>query len=497
MLTEVNNTTFNRIIFRREVLKDLFYIIGLFLLTVFFVYYAPSIARDIFFLVLLGIFYKSNKNYFWFAYLFVIINSPAYFWHSYELNSPYRLAIYSIPGGGSFTINDLFVITAFIKYLLYKKVRPVLPIVKLVIPLYIFVLILGTFTAIFFETGIKDFFSTFRGYFYFSLLFTLPGLINGKYDIMKMGYLISPFILLILADQIYTVVNMTPLLSLISPAAVKRMYHNYISGEVRPIMGGVLVVFYAFTFAFALLRNKKFEIFRFAALSIIGVSIIIFFVSATRTWMTISVVMIFLYLYFNKKIVKTTVFFPLVTATFLGLIIILNLTDYVMDNIVMRYLGFLQSLMGGNVTNYDTVGYRVEFGLPKLMEGISISPIFGLGFSKIQVSYYNSDFGALNTILTIGIVGFAFLMVTYLLVLKRIYYHVRQNYSRLANSILEAVFSAFVAIMIAYLLNWDFFTFTSSYKVFFITLLFANVEIAIRLKDEGRQSLSDGLLRPT
>ena len=55
---------------KRELIR--FY--SLLALTVFFVYYVPPIFNKAYFILLLAVFWKSKKDYFWFAFVLILIN---------------------------------------------------------------------------------------------------------------------------------------------------------------------------------------------------------------------------------------------------------------------------------------------------------------------------------------------------------------------------------------------------------------------------------------
>ena len=76
MLTIPTNaqTIFN--ISEKGIFKDLLQLFLLFGLAVFFVYYAPSILNKIFFFITLVLFYRSKKDYIWFAFVFLLIMAP-------------------------------------------------------------------------------------------------------------------------------------------------------------------------------------------------------------------------------------------------------------------------------------------------------------------------------------------------------------------------------------------------------------------------------------
>ena len=69
--------------------KDILGIIILFLLSILFVYKIGGYFKGIFFLFLLYLSFRSTKDYFWFAFFFVLINTPAFFFAQASLDAEY------------------------------------------------------------------------------------------------------------------------------------------------------------------------------------------------------------------------------------------------------------------------------------------------------------------------------------------------------------------------------------------------------------------------
>ena len=68
--------------------------------------------------ILLIIFWNSQRDYFWFAFLLILINEPGLLFHGSLKTDVNRIPLYNIGAGLSLSFFDLFYITAFIKALM-------------------------------------------------------------------------------------------------------------------------------------------------------------------------------------------------------------------------------------------------------------------------------------------------------------------------------------------------------------------------------------------
>ena len=192
--------------FKKQVGIDMLQMIGLFLASVYFVYFSSPLLRDLAFLIPLFLFWRSKKNYFWFAYFFILVNAPIGIFGNYYFAAEYRLPIYSVLPSMGFWVADLFVILALIKAILRGEKKEIVLAKPLKLLLVYLILITLPLTFIF-GTDVATFANSLRSIFYYSVVISFFWLTNEIQDIYKFGYLLLPFAVLVVYDQLYTVMN--------------------------------------------------------------------------------------------------------------------------------------------------------------------------------------------------------------------------------------------------------------------------------------------------
>ena len=98
---------------RIQPLQDSILILFFLLLSIIFVYFSAPWLNRLFFIILLFIFYKTDKDYFWIAFFLAINLNPGGFFMDYSKEAPHRLPLYTLAPGISFTNFDFFIIIAF------------------------------------------------------------------------------------------------------------------------------------------------------------------------------------------------------------------------------------------------------------------------------------------------------------------------------------------------------------------------------------------------
>ena len=100
---------------------DVSRIIILFLFSAFVIYFLqPFLARVYFILLVFGFWY-SKKDYFWFAFIFLLIEQPAGFFSGGTASDLQRLPLYTVASGVSFAFYEIFILVAFLKALVKGK----------------------------------------------------------------------------------------------------------------------------------------------------------------------------------------------------------------------------------------------------------------------------------------------------------------------------------------------------------------------------------------
>lgn len=476
--------------FKRDVLIDTTQMIGLFIASVIAVYKTNSTIRDLFFLLPLILAFRSKKDYFWFAYFFILISAPSSFFVNRTQAAMFRLPFYTIIPKFSLTPMDIFLFMS-----IFKAIKTTVKIkfhFNKPLEFFLFYIILISIPVSFLlGTQLKPFINTMRSFFFFGIIFSYLRLITSKEEILKFGYLLFPFTVLIIIDQLYVINMGSRLISIFDPRMIGIFAKNSISGDIRAVVQGILIVFYTLIFGFQISNNKKYEIFKGFSTIAIFMPIASFFLSATRSWMVIGFIAILGYIVLSAKGIKFAVQMGLIGSVLvIGLFASGFIEQDFIDNINERYFELGKIASSGNL-NQGTFAGRINEDIPKVLKGVSYSPVLGVGMSKYMKQYYSNDVGFMNTILIYGFIGFPvflFFLFRYVFLLNK--YRMSDRYDIVEKSIFISLILGFAGILAGYFFTWDFFSFYPE-KVFFVSIVFATGDLVLELHDRDPAFLVD------
>ncbi|MBK7215218.1 MAG: hypothetical protein IPH88_18400 [Bacteroidales bacterium] len=101
--------------------REITEIIALVLVSAVFVYFlSPAITR-IYFAIILLLAFRSDKPYFWIAFMFILINEPAGLFRGSTADDLQRVPLFTFGKGASISVYDIFFVGYIIKAL--TKVR--------------------------------------------------------------------------------------------------------------------------------------------------------------------------------------------------------------------------------------------------------------------------------------------------------------------------------------------------------------------------------------
>ena len=387
--------------------KELIRFYSLFALTVLVVYYALPIFNKAYFIVLLALFWKSKKDYFWFALVLVIIQQPGTLFHGALATDVHRIPMYNVASGISLSFYDLFFISAFAKamtkgnkttLILYK---PLFHLLCYLISLIMISVVVGT--------SIGQLIYYARIYTSYTLFISLPFLVYKKEEYFHFIYLLFPIVFLVFASQIFTLL-----------AGGNRLESLFISGSIRGIgmymdSGAVirptgvcsLMVYICLICSLFFLDKINYQVSRRYLYVIIAVSFLIIIISATRTWIIMFAAVFFFYFVVLSKL-STRFFVPLllISAILCASYLLVPTIKYSVDNSLLR-TSTLISLAKGDLSLGGS-SVRITERLPRVLKGIKQNPIFGLGISDTYMRYGDYHVANFNLILQSGIIGLLF-----------------------------------------------------------------------------------------
>ncbi|MCF8261061.1 MAG: hypothetical protein K9J12_09825 [Melioribacteraceae bacterium] len=435
--------------------------------------------RGPFFFFLYIFVWRTRRDYFWFAFFFAISNEPANLFLTSSVESTARLPIFNILPSTSFSVFDLYFFVILFKALHLKKLQwPILsdPFYKFVF----FSFLLGSFSAILLGTPFTVYIKNIRAISYYLIALSLIGLFKNFTDIIKIGYVLVPFFIIVLFDQFYSLfAGSLTIAEIINPVYVgSEKVTDIMTGAIRPVMRGVYIVFFELIIGLTLLGNRQFRLTKNIASIFIGVSVLSIILSGTRSWIVIYFVIVFIY-FKNTKQIKALLSLTILTSIVAFLFALLGTFDF--NFVITRIFSFVDAIISGELLNYSTFGSRINNELKYLLAGVKISPIFGVGFSNYLLIYYTDDLGVPNTLLAFGVVG----LILFILVLILMIFKIKALLNSFTDSKSEfksllPFYGAFVGMLFGYFTTLDFFNFFMQEKVFFIVLLFVGMEMILK-----------------
>jgi hypothetical protein len=424
-----------------------------------------------------------KHDYFWFAYFFILIQGPGYFFSDYSGAAMHRLPMYSLLPGMSVTPIDIFVVVALVKSLVKGK-RIKFKLQKPLLVLLIYAILSVIVSALLFGTDIDTFTWNMRWLFYYTLIISFVYLVYRKDHLYRFIILVCPFVFLILFTQIYFVVTGGELINLFSPG-FRGVTLNALTGQLRPVSSGILLVLFCFIFSLFMLSQKKQVLLKIFLHVVVVTAFLSVFLSATRVWFVVFSFILAAYLLISRKKVTSVVVltsFALVavsTLTYLGLV-----PEGFMVESAWGRVRQIFDVAGGNIAMVGTARNRFVNQLPIILGIIKQNPLIGYGFTDVMMRYYDNDFGFLNTILMFGLIGFSLLVLFFIKTFTILVQSVKRvSISSPLKLQLKVLVIAWAGILIAYFTTWDFFT-RYSHKVFFVAILVAFSEILVRQTQE-------------
>ncbi len=466
-----------------HIVRELLLMLSLLFASFYVVYMASTDISRVFFLLLSVAFLFTRKSYFWFAYFFILVQAPGYLWADYSGLSQYRLPMYTPVSGMTFTPIDLFVLLAFVKALFTgRKVK--LGMAKVMAGVLVYAVVCVVITGLLFGTDIDILAWNLRWVFYYTLIISFLFLVRKNHEVRQFTILVFPVVFFILFTQIFYILSGTEFINLFDPG-FRGVTLNTVTGDLRPVMGGILLVFYCFISALLLLLGRDHKIPKILLYMIVVTSFLTVFLSATRVWFIIFSIVFFGYVIASKKKISSTLGIISILLIITGGIIYSGVVSHdLLVNSSWARMRQIFDLARGDFFAAQTAMNRIVVQLPVIVNTIKQSPLVGFGFSGITMEHYDDDFGFLNTVLMFGMIGFALFLGFFYRVISLL----ASPLKRLANaathrSRLTMMIVVWVSILIGYLSTWDFFTMYFN-KVFFMAIIIAMSEyLVIRASD--------------
>lgn len=378
-------------------------LVGLFLVTIYAVYYAPTILSKLYIVAIVFIFIVSKKDYFWLGYFFMISFTPLAFFNETSGSAIHRLPLFSLGPGFSFSTEQIFLIAALLKAIYKrKKINYIIQNSFYAILAYFGLLLIA---AVFVHhTSFTNIINTLKALLAWSLLYILPVLLRDRNDVYKIIYLLLPFILVIFIGAVYFFLSGgVYIYSIVNPAEdLRAMTQEYadVAGRFIPHGGQFQLVFLGFIFSLLLLNLKKGNSIYLYTIAIVSYLIVI--MGAFRSWFVIFTLIFGGFLMTTKDKGKNMLFIAVIGFL---LLIFMNQTEkgsMALQGAWERTATIFELGQSGSASTTQ-MEHKAKNRLPVQLEYISENPLLGWGFTDKKG---DPDVGNFALLVEVGILGF-------------------------------------------------------------------------------------------
>jgi O-antigen ligase len=384
---------------------DIIYLFVLYVIAVVVVYKLPDIAAFAYFGLLLVLFWQSRKNAFWFLLIFFMVDPPGgLFPYDYNYGLPFIKGV-------NLRFQEVFIYVAFLKVIIKKRppIRSVYLKAFKVLSIYLIALLIYTLAL---DLSISSMFITLKWLFVWSLIYSIPKLVNTFDDWVFFFRGIFIIVFIVFFSQIlFLIIGQSPAY-LLGTNFQPLMDHgvvdlqnfdpeNYNIMEARPI-GSSYIVFTGLIGALFFIKVKASYFSTWYLHLIVIVSYLSIIITATRGWFiafSIALILFFVINYRMKRVASVIITVILV----IPLVLSIPVVNKQLSGAFKRF-STIKAVTQGDVTAKGTSS-RGNYSIA-LYELWKQNPIMGWGFSSVYKNNENTHAGLANLLLNVGIVGY-------------------------------------------------------------------------------------------
>lgn len=388
--------------------RELLGFLALYIIGIVTTYYLSSLLNQVFFLLIVYLFYKSEKDYFWFAYFLFLVDPPGGLFPMNDYN--YGLAMYNLlPGTGRLIyFQELFILTGLYKALKLGR-RPKFVFKKSLILLILYLVPLFVFSFLYGMSAFRAL-STIRNIIPWSLLFTFLALMPEQEDWARFFRIIFILVIISVGTQILAIlISRTPAVLLgIDYQPVMDYGFSYSSGtvnpsELRPISSPHISLLAMLGAMFFILhKDNKFN--KTGLFFIILAAYFSILVTGTRGWILSYSLVIAIFIILRGNNANWLFRYGIIVLLLGGLFLISpKIRDHLANS--LRRTSTVEKVLEGDLSAGGTDARLASYS-PKVLLKFSESPIIGLGFSNEYAKNANGHVGNQNLLMNVGIIGY-------------------------------------------------------------------------------------------
>lgn len=390
----------------------------LFGITFVSVYYLPAGLTKLIFLVFLYRAYKTKNDYFWLAWLFIMVDAPGRLFSASGLHD-LRIPIYTFLPGMSIEFEELLLFMYIAKhYFLKEKAKFVFQ-----KSFSYFIMVSAFVFLVSIVEGIDqdNILETLRNLIPWAWVLVAPSFLSTPEKVLKFSKLLFPFVFLALALQVHSFMQGQYLDDIIR--GVQGEFNLAVEGEEEAsrsyssvcllLYSLIQALFYLFT------KQKSFRSVNYLG-GVVFCAFTSIFLSATRGYILGFGLLIFLTFF---QMMKGQNMRRLINFGFAALVLVLILqwSFPLIDRQVkatFERLSTLKKLAAGDVTAGGTL-MRIDVRGKRVLNEFYKSPIIGWGFSNTYFRYADGHVGFQTVLLNGGIIGAFYLNLFFFLLVLR------------------------------------------------------------------------------
>jgi hypothetical protein len=398
--------------------KDTLLLLLLLGICFFSAYFMPGMINRIIFLLILFAAYRTNLDYVYLIWFFIINDAPGRLFQSGEFAVEARIPLYPLAPGVSMGFQELFLLLYIVKYLQFKK--PVQFIFKQEFAWFLIISLVFIAYSFFIGINFGNIVKTFRSLIPWFLVFIVPAFINDRQTLVRSGLLIFPVILFAFASVIFSYITGNYLdhyLRGVQARGMMALEEGSLSRSISAVyiilLSMILALYFSLTKTILANQNYLYWIILFCYLSIV--------LTGMRGWI---IALSFLLLGWALLLIisrEVTGVFRLVTVTTIAIFIVISIFPAIQEQmeLVYRRVATVGAIAEGDVTAEGTLK-RIDVRGPRVMNKFRDNPVFGWGFSNHYYEYQDVHVGHQSILLNTGIVGYVYLNGLFIYILLKI-----------------------------------------------------------------------------
>jgi len=432
--------------------KDFFNLFILLFISAVIIYFTPKFVSSAAALTLLFFAWKSKKDYFWLAFFILIEDQPGGLFAGGMADADYRIPLYTLLKGASFTITELYyILMVFKARKIEKKLRKSLkPFFSNWIQAFATLLVLLILISPVMGMDFTSMRYAFKVLVQFTLFYSIFRLISTKEELVLFLKTLVPFAIAAVSFQLFSIATKQQIAQLLNPAAGLTqgvLSLNEQTGILERPIEMVSIIFICFTGGLFLLYYRRHSLSQNLLIFLITSSFISIIMTATRSWFVGFAAGAAVYFIMREKSLNRVFRFG---AVVMAIVILTSLyTPVLIDQIENAWdrIETLEYIVKGDITAAGTIK-RYDVRAPAVIQAFNKSTIIlGAGFSDLHFTKNDGHVGYHNLLFNAGIAGFI-MVILFIVYLFKVGFSAYQQNNIPYNRVIFISLTALIVLLV-------------------------------------------------